>query len=350
MKENKKVKISTILYALAVIIIGLIVVFGISIYGFGADNKLVRGVENIFPYPAAVIDGVHFLTIRELQNNVDAVRKFYENQDFSKLGIKVDFNSEDGKKMLRIKERDSLVKMIENKIIEIAANKKGIKITDAMISEEIAGKRSQSGTADGLENNLKNLYGWTIDDFKEKIVKPDMYKKALAADMQNNDTAWISAKKKIDQAKADLDGKKDFASVATSVSEGDSAKQGGELGWFSYDQMLPEIASVALTADVNKPSEIIKSSLGYHIIKVEDRKTENGVEKVKLSQIFVRAKTFSDWLLEQEKNAKITVLMKGMTWNNDGGIDFTESDMKTFEENANKDTSLDVAPGQLINN
>lgn len=350
MEENKKIRISTILYATASIIIGLIIIFGISIYGFGVDNGLTKKVASIFPYPAVAVDGVYFLSKRELQNSVDAVRKFYENQDFSKLGIKVDFNSEDGKKMLKMKERDLLVKMIENKVIEIVANRKGIKITDAMISEEIANKRAQNGTADGLENNLKNLYGWTVDDFKEKIVKPDMYKKTLAEDMQKNDSTWIAAKKKIDQARTNLDGKQDFATVAGNISEGESAKNGGELGWFSYDQMLPEIASTAVALEVNQPSNIITSSLGYHIIKVEDRKTEDGVAKIKLSQIFVRAKTFSDWLLEQEKNVRIAVLLRGMRWNNDGGIDFTDNDMKTFDESANKDSSSEMTAGQLLNN
>lgn len=349
MEENKKVSFSTIFYAVGSVAIGLLIIFGAIIYGFGADNVVAKKAADIFPYPAVVVDGVHFLTIRSLQSNVDAVRKFYENQDFSKLGFEADFNTADGKKMLKMKERDLMVKMIENKIIEITANEKGITLTDSMIADEIENRRAQYGTSDGLENNLKNLYGWNIADFKEKIVRPDMYKKMLLADMRENDPKWIEAAKKIEKAKASLDEDRDFSSVAKDISSGNSAKNGGELGWFSYDQMLPEIASTAFQLNVNQKSEVIESSLGYHIIKVEDKKTEDGIEKVKLSQIFVRAKTFSDWLLEKEKNVRISVLLRGMRWNGDGGIDFTSSGMRAFEEDAKKDSAL-AAPGQLLNN
>jgi hypothetical protein len=350
MEKNKKVRLGTIFYAILLAIIVLLVVFGIGIYGFGVNNQVTKKAVNIFPYPAIVIDGVHFISIRDLQENVSAVKRFYENQDFSKLGVKVDFDSEEGKNILKIKERDLMIKMIENKIIEIAANDNNIKLTAAMISDEIEKRRTQYGSADGLEKNLMKLYGWTIEDFKEKVVKPDMYKKIIAMDMKKTDQKWIEARKKIDKAKARLDSRDDFSSVAKDASEGDSAKNGGELGWFDYDQMLPEISSVAATLAIGGQSEVIESSLGYHIIRIEDRKSEDGIEKVKLSQIFVRAKTFSDWLLEKEKSVRIMVLLPGVKWNNDGGIDFISSDMRAFEEKLKKDTAFGMMSEQVLNN
>jgi len=350
MEKNKKVSISTIFYAVASVAIGLLVIFSVIIYGFGVDNGLTKKATAIFPYPAIVIDGVHFISMRDLQENVAAVRKFYENQDFSKLGFTADFNSDEGRKMLKVKERDLMIKLVENKIIEITANESGIKITPAMIADEVEKRRTQYGTTDGLENNLKNLYGWTLEDFKEKVVKPDMYKQILSADMRKTDVRWIEAKKKIEKAQARLGASQDFNSVAKDVSDGESAKNGGALGWFSYDQMLPEIATTALALNVNQQSEIIESSLGYHIIRVEDKKKEDGVEKVKLSQIFIRARTFSEWLLEKEKNVRILVLLRGMSWNGDGGIDFTADDMRNFEANVKKESAGGASSslGQLL--
>lgn len=348
MEKDKQVKLSTIFYAIIVVMISLLAIFGVAIYGFGINNKITQKAINVFPYPAIVIDGVHFISISDLQENVAAVRMFYENQDFSTLGFKADFNSEEGKKMLQVKERDLAVKLVENKVIEIMANENGIVITLAMIADEIEKRQAQNGGTVGLENNLKNLYGWTLDEFKEKVVKPDMYKNILAMSMRKNDAKWIEAKKKIDKASARLKESQDFNTVAKDISEGDSAKNGGELGWFSYDQMLPEIAAKALALKANEQSEIIESSLGYHIIRVEDKKNEDGIEKVKLSQVFVRAKTFSEWLLEKEKSVRISILLRGMHWNGDGGIDFSSSEMQSFEENIKKDSSFGMLPTQVL--
>lgn len=67
-----------------------------------------------------------------------------------------------------------------------------------------------------------------------------------------------------------------FVSLAKEYSTGPSKVQGGELGWFSPKQMVPEFAKAA---EKLKPGEItlkpVKTRFGYHIILVEDKKDNN---------------------------------------------------------------------------
>ena len=65
----------------------------------------------------------------------------------------------------------------------------------------------------------------------------------------------------------------DFAALAKKYSEdAGSAKNGGDLDYFSRGRMLPEFEQVAFTLDPGQTSDLVKTQEGYHIIKVTDKK------------------------------------------------------------------------------
>jgi peptidyl-prolyl cis-trans isomerase C len=64
----------------------------------------------------------------------------------------------------------------------------------------------------------------------------------------------------------------DFAAVAKEKSKDPGAAEGGELGWFTKDQMVPEFAEAAFRLDKGQISDPIKTQFGWHIIQVEDKR------------------------------------------------------------------------------
>jgi peptidyl-prolyl cis-trans isomerase C len=99
----------------------------------------------------------------------------------------------------------------------------------------------------------------------------------------------------------------DFAKVATELSK-DPGSEGGDLGWFTKDRMVPEFADAAFKMEPGQVSDPVKSQFGWHIIKVEGKrmKTFPTFEQIKdQAARYVVQKAQSDLIAKLHEAAKI---------------------------------------------
>jgi len=315
-------------------------VFGV--YRSESNNLLLKTARKVIPFPALYIKGAGFISTDEIKEDVQAVKKFYESQDFEKAGMRVDFSTEQGKKRLKVIEKGVINKLIENKIIIALAKEREINISDAVVGERVNSAIEQFGNRQNLMSDLARLYGWTLRDFEQKVVKPELYADKLE-EAYGNEIDTSKEEVKINSLLERVAVKKeDFSKVATEASEGESAKNGGDLGWSTKDQLIGEVAEKAFSMKVGEISPIIKSPLGFHIVKLEEKKSEDGEEMVRIRQIFVKTVTFGDWLLDQMKKFKVVIFLKDYQWNPDKArVEFKDESMRDFENNLDVNSSGD---------
>ena len=72
--------------------------------------------------------------------------------------------------------------------------------------------------------------------------------------------------------KAELDKGADFAELAKEKSKDPGAADGGDLGFFTKEQMVPEFSTRAFALEPGKISDPVKTQFGWHIIKVEEKR------------------------------------------------------------------------------
>jgi peptidyl-prolyl cis-trans isomerase C len=88
-----------------------------------------------------------------------------------------------------------------------------------------------------------------------------------------DDKASKEAEDKIKAVIVRLKSGEDFEKVAKEVTEDPSGKSnGGDLGYFSKEQMVPEFSDTAFRLDKGQISEPVKTQFGWHVIKVEDKR------------------------------------------------------------------------------
>jgi len=116
---------------------------------------------------------------------------------------------------------------------------------------------------------------------------------------------------KEDEAKAiaaELKKGADFAQLAKQKSKDPGAAEGGDLGYFTKDQMVPEFAEVAFNLDKGQISDPVKTQFGWHIIKVEDKRKRQLPEFDKVKdqiETFVQRKAQVELVTKLRSEAKI---------------------------------------------
>jgi len=132
-----------------------------------------------------------------------------------------------------------------------------------------------------------------------------------------NPTDEKASKEAEDKVKAVIERIKkgeDFAKLANELTEDPSGrKDGGDLGYFTKDQMVPEFSAVAFKLDKGNISDPIKTQFGWHVLKVEDKRKRQPPEfdKVKPQlETFVERKAQVELVNKLRAQAKIERLDK----------------------------------------
>ena len=124
-----------------------------------------------------------------------------------------------------------------------------------------------------------------------------------------------------DEAKAILEqlkGGADFAKLAKEKSKDPGAAEGGDLGYFTKDQMVPEFADVAFKMYPGQLSNPVKTQFGWHVIKVEDKRIKQPPEFEKVKdqiEAYLARKAQSDFITKLRQSAKVERLDKAAEQN-----------------------------------
>jgi peptidyl-prolyl cis-trans isomerase C len=201
------------------------------------------------------------------------------------------------------KEENVLAFLIDMKIVAKAAEDKKVQDSDEF-KKRMAFTRNRllmdsllatEGKAATTDQAMKKVY-----DDASKQISGEQEVHARHILVQTEDEAK--------QVKAELDKGADFAKLAKEKSKDPGASDGGDLGFFTKDQMVPEFSTVAFSLEPGKISDPVKTQFGWHIIKVEEKRNRKPPEfdQVK-GQIenYVTRKAQADYVAKLRDSAKI---------------------------------------------
>ena len=145
-----------------------------------------------------------------------------------------------------------------------------------MIQQQRWMMKQIEGKANVDDATAKKFY----DDNKDQFKQPETVKASHILVRVEKDAPEATVNEKLEVAKKAADRVKteDFAVVAKEVSEDPGSKEnGGDLGYFPKDAMVPEFAEVAFKEKVGEVSAPVRTDFGWHIIKVTDKKEARAV-------------------------------------------------------------------------
>ena len=119
------------------------------------------------------------------------------------------------------------------------------------------------------------------------------------------------AKSRLSEVKQRIDKGADFAEQAKLYSEDGSAGQGGDLGWLSPGDTVPEFEGAMDALKIGQISGLVQSGFGWHLIQIlERRNTDVSAEQKKMQarnaiRAFRSDEAFQDWLRQLRDRAFI---------------------------------------------
>lgn len=329
----KRMYWKTAAYAVAILVVFVFIASLVAAYTLSRSNAYVDRFVSHLPYPVAFVGYGDAISFRTLSENMASIKRFYESQDFSQVGLRVDFSTEEGQRRFKIREKEVLNKMIEDEAIMKLARDRDISVSDDTVKEGLRRKLDEYGSGTEVRENLDKLYGWTLADFENKVVRPSLYQEKLVERFVEETDLSSDAKERVEAARKMLQDGASFAEAAKQHSEGQTASDGGDLGWFTLSDLAPELRTPVSSQKVGVPSDMIESALGFHIVLVEEKKKEAGKDLYRLRQIFAKKTTFADWLTAQMKDIPVFVLAPEYVWNADEArVEFKDQKLRDFEK------------------
>lgn len=164
---------------------------------------------------------------------------------------------------------DLLDRVIEQKLLVIKGRQEKL-ADDERVKRAV--KRSE-------DQFVAQLYLQTL---VENNISPDLLKQQYEAFLKSNPPREeIKARHILLESETDannmlghLKGGMDFAEAAKKYSTGPSAPKGGDLGYFQRGDMVKPFSDAAFALQVGTITPVpVKTRFGYHVIKVEDRRT-----------------------------------------------------------------------------
>lgn len=245
----------------------------------------------------------------------------------AKIGSEVIFHSDVEEQMAMMRDRKGspgspercliLESLLAQAMLVHYAKIDSVVVTDDEVNAEIDQRMDQILSMMNNDRKMfQEVYGQTVSEMREQV-KDDMMRKLLGDRMQQqiinsvevtpaevteyfdeiprdslpyfnaeveiaeiviypsvNDEERKKALDKITSIKQQITEGEDFAEMAKKYSDDGSGRQGGDLGWTSRGNFVPEFEAAAFQLDdkTKEISDIVETEYGFHIIQVQDRR------------------------------------------------------------------------------
>jgi peptidyl-prolyl cis-trans isomerase SurA len=230
------------------------------------------------------------------QQEKDLLKTLIEEQLLVQKAIDLGLNADNDviKFLDRIRKENNLgsmedlEKMMAQQGIDPTEFKQNIK--NRSLTQQVLGREVYSRIQNAISNDEVTKY---YEAHKQEFDRPEevRIREILISTEGKDPSALPALEKKAQEVLQKAKGGEKFEELATKYSDGPTAKDGGDLGFFRRGKMIQEIDDVAFKLRRGQVSDIIKTKYGLVIIKVEE-KHEAGIQKLEVVGNEIRDRLF----------------------------------------------------------
>lgn len=271
-----------------------------------SENPAVLFAAKTFGMPIAKINSMKVF-YSDYVEDLQTLRKFYVNPP---QGV--------------TKPSDELIsdqvlsRLVANRLVQSLVNKYRVKVAKEDMEKFKTDLLTQFESEQKAEEELQTRYGWTLEKYLEKVGRPIVLEQKLQESIKTQQNFYDNkyaepeararhilfvVKDKTEEAKAKREAEavlarikkgEDFATLAKEFGSDSTKDEGGDLGWFTKDMMVPEFSDAVFKLEPGQVGDLVQTEYGFHIVKLEEKR---------MSQNFIA------FMNDQFKDAKIEILL-----------------------------------------
>lgn len=301
-----------VFFSLLGLVIAAALAWSIGVYGFSWRGPKTTAVSRVIPTPAVLVGwkplGLHAYLFQR-----DTIEHYTTYLTKNSPGVFGEGQQPDSRQV-------AMTKIVRDWATERVAAGQKISVSATDLDQAFNAQLLQGGDRAETTKAIKDLYGWTPEQFKQHVLRVavirEKLREKLSFDATMNASQRQQAERVYDLVKADPGG---FADLAKQYSEDVYGANGGDLGFFARGEHAKEIDDVAFTIPVGEVSEIVHTKFGWHILLVEEKKELDGQEQVRARQIFIAAPSVDEFITTRLNDWGVRLLLREFAWDKKTG-------------------------------
>ena len=289
--ENKPLKWKFFLFGIGLIVV-LFGVFGVVLSVSSVKNlsdaRWVLKVADVLNLPVAKVNNMPVSYVSYM-DDVKTLKKFYAELPAGSTTLPTDEEISD----------QALSRLIVNVMVKKLAGDFNVKIEQKDIDEVLNNLVASYPSKEAAESELKTKYGWDLNMYVEKVVKPLLLEQKVseafisgsASDVGkdyesgeqikashilfrvDDETKKEEVKKQAEEILTRAKNGEDFAVLAKEFGSDGTKDVGGDLGWFSKGTMVPEFEDAVFALQPGQVGEnLVETEFGFHIVKLFEKR------------------------------------------------------------------------------
>lgn len=279
----------------------------VRVYAQGATDGATKVVSTVLRLPLAKVDG-HVIRYSEYLSDLKAIHTLNEyEKENGGMTVTLDDTQMSDQVVWRL--INNIIVSDLGKAYEITVSNEDVETLKTQMTEQFESVQM-------AEEELMKRYGWTMDVYEKKVIKPFVLQNKIAEKLELDQSLREDVYKRAEKVLNEILGGANFEEMAQKYGEDGTAETGGDLGWFGKGDMVPQFETAIFALEKGEISkELIETPFGYHIIRLDDTTTEKekdaetgktvSVEKVSAKHIVFLFPSLESALDKAIKNVQI---------------------------------------------
>ena len=153
-----------------------------------------------------------------------------------------------------------------------------------------------------------------FEDHKDEFAHPERVRVSQIFLPGTDENERAVNKARMEEILSELKQGGDFAAVAKAYSKGPEAAQGGAIGWIVRGDLVEALEQAAFFVPEGGISDVIESSFGHHILKVDERQEAGGADLDDVRKdiqprlrAMAAAELYKTWIQELRKESRVRI-------------------------------------------